>query len=395
MKTLKYRILLLIFTVFFFSCNKEPILPSLERGSLISVNEGGSLSKAQVAASVSDFSAESMVKYDVSYHSVTYRTVYNQKPINSRGLLILPQQADSVCLLAYFHGTQIPLKMAGVDRQIPSLYDGGTEDFYEVRHIALVLASAGYAVFLPDYIGYASTSDKEHPYVYYPELFESNIDGLLAARNAMDEKGFPHDQRLFITGWSQGAGASLSAHRYIQEKYSSDFTVVASSGLAGPYNFTAFLNDIFQRKNEEIPLINIYSWGVYVVNKFSGIKRPADQLWSYPVFDQTSAFIPPSKAPSAIFNNFFLERIVNQSDVEMVAVIKKNSFHEGWLPVGKVFLHHGDADEIVPYFNSVDALAGLSSAGGDVTLYSYPGGSHSSEVENYVTKTLNDFNALK
>lgn len=90
-----------------------------------------------------------------------------------------------------------------------------------------------------------------------------------------------------------------------------------------------------------------------------------------------------------------MERIVNQSDAEMVAVIKKNSFHEGWLPIGKVFLHHGDADEIVPYFNSVDALAGLSSAGGDVTLYSYPGGSHSSEVENYVTKTLNDFNGLK
>jgi acetyl esterase/lipase len=131
------------------------------------------------------------------------------------------------------------------------------------------------------------------------------------------------------------------------------------------------------------------------VNKFSNIKRPSDQLWSYPVFDQTSAFNPPSKEPAKIFNNFFLSKIVDGSDVQMVNIIKQNSFHENWHPLGKVFLHHGDADEIVPYFNSVDAYNGLTAAGGDVTLYSYPGGGHDTELNNYVTKTLTDFNELK
>ena len=208
-------------------------------------------------------------------------------------------------------------------------------------------------------------------------------------------QGYPPDDRLFITGWSQGAGACLSAHKYIQQNYADRFHILASSGLAGPYNFTAFLGDIFARKNEDISLISIYSWGVYTVNKFSGIKRPTDQLWSYPVFDQTSSFHPPSKMPAKIFNNYFLSRIVDGTDADMVAVIKDNSYHEGWLPVGKVFLHHGDADNVVPYFNSVDAYNGLAAAGGDITLYTYPGGGHDTELKNYVTKTLTDFNALK
>lgn len=377
------------------SCGKKDLFETKERGDLIEFSALGTLSKNEVVQAVTEFSVQDLVQYDVSYYSLTYSTVYDGKPIASRSLMLLPNGADSVVFTAYLHGTHVPLKVAGSEKQTPSNYRGGHENFLEVRDIALVLASAGYAVFMPDYIGYGITQDKEHPYVYYPEVFKSNIDGLLAAKDFMGQKGFPADNRLFITGWSQGAGACLSAHRYIQESYASDFTVVASSGLAGPYNFTAFLNDLFQKRDQEVAIIPIYSWGVYTVNKFSSAKRPTDQFWSYPVFDQTSSLSTPSTIPNKVFNNFFMAKIIDGSDAEMVNIIAANSFHQGWTPVGKVFLHHGDADEIVPYFNSVDAYNGLTAAGGDVTFYSYPGGKHDSEVENYVRKTISDFNALK
>ena len=78
--------------------------------------------------------------------------------------------------------------------------------------MGLTWASAGYTVFIPDYIGFGLTLGKDHPYLYYPEMFISN-----------------------------------------------DFTVVASSGLAGPYNFKRFAESFLERKNEEIDALPIFS----------------------------------------------------------------------------------------------------------------------------------------
>jgi dienelactone hydrolase len=112
----------------------------------------------------------------------------------------------------------------------------------ETRNIALGWASAGFAVFVPDYIGFGITSDKEHPYLAYDELFKSNVDGLLAVKQFLSQQDITYDNRLFLAGWSQGAGACLSAHKFIQEQYASEFTVTASSSLAGPYNFRHFID---------------------------------------------------------------------------------------------------------------------------------------------------------
>lgn len=395
MKKISIQFLTALLFLLAVSCKKEPSFPNRERGALIASGIIGSLSKNEVTDCITEFSAAAIADYDVSFYYITYRTEYQGKAIDSKGLLILPNGVDSIHLITYFHGTFIPLKLAGAAQQTPSNYNGGKADFLEVRNIGLSWAAAGYGVFMPDYIGYGITKDKEHPYIYYPEMFRSNIDGLLAVKSFLAEKGYPEDKRLFIAGWSQGAGACLSAHKYIQEGYADKFTVVASSGLAGPYNFSGFLDDVLRRKSEEVDIISICSWAIYAANKFSDLKRPTDQLWSYPVYDQTSAFNPPSKIPDKIFNQYFLKGIINSSDHAMRAVIKSNSFHENWLPVGKVFLHHGDDDNIVPYFNSVDAYNGLSAQGGDIKLYTYSGGGHNTELDHYVLNTLHDFNELK
>lgn len=86
---------------------------------------------------------------------------------------------------------------------------------------------------------------------------------------------------------------------------------------------------------------------------------------------------------------------MNGSDVLLKQTLTDNSFHQGWKPVGKVFLHHGDADNLVPSYNTVDAYNGLTAAGGDVTTYIYPGGGHLSELGNFISNTITDFNQLK
>ena len=399
MKTLSAVLFGFIFLFGSQSCKKKiSELEYKDRGSIIETNNKGHITKSEIAAKM-DFSTENVIEHGVTYHSITYRTVFQGKQIDSRGLLLIPDDVDSAYFITYFHGTNIPVNLSAFYQskmETPSNYDGGEDNFIETRNIALAWASAGYVVFMPDYIGYGITKDQEHPYLAYDELFKSNIDGILAARTFISQIGLAYDNRLFLAGWSQGGGACLSAHKFIQEQYASEFTVVASSGLAGPYNFRGFIDDILSRKDEELNISSIFSWGLYSLNKFSPeLKRPTDQLYSYPVYDQNAAIFTPSNIPSQTMREYFLAKIMDGSDVAMNQVIDRNTFSSGWNPVGKVFLHHGNADAVVYYFNSTDAFSGLGAAGGDVTLYTYPGGTHTSEVPNYMANTLNDFNDLK
>ncbi|WP_343632670.1 lipase family protein [Fluviicola sp.] len=400
MKTLSTRILVILFLLGTQSCKKKIAeLEYKERGTLIEYNLKGTIPESGIVPRINEFDAQDIVQNGVNYYSITYRTIYEGKQINSRGLLLVPEHVDSAYLIAYFHGTQIPINLSAFYEskyETPSNYEGQGNNFIETRNIGLAWASAGYIVFLPDYIGFGATENKEHPYLAYDELFKSNIDGLLAVKQFLAEKGITYDNRLFLSGWSQGGGASLSAHKFIQEQYASEFTVTASSSLAGPYNLRGFMDDILSRKDEELITNNIFSWGLYSLNKFSPeLKRPTDQFYSYPVYDQYSAIFTPSQIPSQTFKAYFLANIIDGSDAAMNQVINRNTFSSGWNPVGKVFLHHGDADEIVYYYNATDAMEGLGNAGGDVTLYTYLGGTHLSDVGLYTQNTLNDFNALK
>ncbi|MNU63815.1 esterase [compost metagenome] len=400
MKSFFILFLIIPFFLTIQSCKKKtPALEYKDRGTLIESIKKGHISANDIAAKIDRYDAQNLVQNGVNYYSITYRTIYQGKQIDSRGLLFVPDNADSTFLISYFHGTHIPINLGAFyasKMETPSNYAAESDHFLETRNVALAWASAGYTVFLPDYIGFGATTDKEHPYLAYEEMFQSNIDGLLAVKTFISQQNTVYDNRLFLAGWSQGGGACLSSHKFIQEQYASEFTITASSGLAGPYNFKRFIDEILSKKDQELNINSIFSWGVYSLNKFSdNLKRPTDQLFSYPVYDQYAAIFPPSKVPSEVLNDYFLAHVIDGSDTQFVQAIEKNTFSHGWTPVGKVFLHHGEEDNIVYYFNSVDAKDGLTAAGGDVTLYSYPGGTHDSELENYVRNTLTDFNALK
>ena len=375
-------------------CKKDDFVPA-DRGALITLTLNGTLSREEICERITEFNGHDAAMYDVTFYAVTYRTEYLGKPIDSKGLLILPDGIDTICLILYCHGTEIPSNLLGAKKITPSTYKGDAETHRDVRNMGLGWASAGYAVFIPDYIGYGATLGKDHPYLCYEEMFKSNFDGLLAVKKIIDQKGLSYDNRLFLTGWSQGAGAALSAHKYIQQYYSSQFTVAATSGLAGPYNFERTAIETLKRQNEEIAILPIISWGIYSLNKFTSLKRPTDQIYTFPVYDQLSSVLLPSNKPSQVFNAHFLANVLNGNDLTFLSELKGNSFHRGWCPVGKVFLHHADADKVVPYYNSQDAYAGLTAAGGDVTFYTYPGGGHDTELGNYILQTLHDFNLMK
>lgn len=369
----------------------------LQRGTLIDAQEICSLTADEAAKRICDIENPQIENhYNLRFYKLTYRTECAGKDINSNALLVIPSGAEKACLAEYLHATISPLDANKTKNgSVPSLYTGSADHWQETRWFGISLAMNGFCVLLPDYIGYGSTSNMEHPYVYYPELSKANIDAAFAAKEFFRQQQIPYDGRIFLAGWSQGAGASLAAHKYIEESYYNDFKVVASSSYAGPYNFTRLMKDVFLHADSAYHAMMLYTWAAYTVNKFADINRPNDQIFSFPVYDQISSLAVPSNTPNKVFNKNFINNVLNDYDAEFISTTDANSFHTGWIPKGKVFLFHGDKDETVPFFNSEDAYDNFSKAGVEVYLKIMNGYGHSDGLEYFLNGTISEFKALK
>lgn len=353
------------------------------------------------------------LKYDVDSYIIDYSTVYGlpysiirtPDAVRARALILVPKRTDvsELPLAVYFHGTVLPVP------EITDIFDMGTPaDFtgangsQDVRHCALPLASAGYCVICPEYTGYGPTSGRDHPFVYYPELWQSAYDSMVAGYKFLTDPKYgikaPVTRNVWLTGWSQGGGMALYAQRELEGNpdYMGMFKVKATSTLAGPFNMTRFLTDMLKNKDKVYLLMALYGWAGYAINMFAPeLQRPMDQIFRPCIYDQTDAFVQFGNTPADLFQEFFISNILNGSDTMFLEVLEKDSTYKLWTPGAPVFMHHGLADNVVPYFNSEDAYKGLRLNSPDVHLNLYIDKDHTNFVPSYISKTIEQFSALQ
>ena len=383
-------VILALSTLLLISCSdKNRPEPTDLRGEVLDTELVKELSLAQVRKIATDSIDSTYLHYPIQCYRVTYSSVYEGEPITTTALMLLPKcdTADkSLCV--YMHGTNWPIEKYSAQQNMPSNYfNRSSNSGGEVATCGIPLASSGLAVIMPDYIGYGPTADKEHPFIYYPELKNANIDALRALRNYLKLKG---KQDVRLAGWSQGGGAALSLHYYIQTDYSSEFNVLSSSCLSGPYNYAGLLEGVLRDSTGLVPPTALCTWSVYVLNRFA-VHRNPDQIYTFTVTDQVSAMMNFVGTVWDCFRPYFTTGLLTGADTEWIRASEKNSFHKGWKPTGKVYLHHGTKDPIVPYFNTADAYKGLKDAGGDITLYAYEGKNHFNVTFSFINHTLEDW----
>ena len=389
-KYIIFSLFLLLMAATATGCDKEkPLEATGGRGNILKVEELKTLPLSDVKKYAGDTldKDNKFLLYGIKCYRLTYTTIYENEPIATTALMLLPDN-DTVKqrLCVYMHGTNVPVEPVSAAQKMPSNYFKHNQKGGEVAVCAIPLASNGFSVVMPDYIGYGDTKDKEHPFVYYPELHFANIDALRAMCHHLQLSG---KQDVWLGGYSQGGGAALSLHYYIQTDYSSEFNVISSSCLSGPYNYVGQIEGVL-RENINIPAA-LVSWSAYVLNRFA-VHRNPDQIYSFTVTDQTSAIMNFQGGIWDLFRPYFVEGILSGEDTEWIAASEKNSFHKGWKPTGKVFLHHGTADTVVPYFNTTDAYNGLTQAGGDITVFTYEGKEHTNVTVPYIRNTLDVWN---
>lgn len=180
------------------------------------------------------------VKTGVSIQKIIYKTDYLSNKINASGLVCLPDEPGEYPILCFQNGTN-------------TLHANAPSKNYNDQLFAVLegVASMGFIVVIPDYLGFGESEQIDHPYLHTETTVSTILNMIRASKefSEIENTVAKPNNDLYILGYSQGGWATLSLQKAIEQNYSSEFHLVASACGAGPYNMTA-LNDYVLSQTE-------------------------------------------------------------------------------------------------------------------------------------------------
>ena len=322
--------------------------------------------------------ASFLIIYDVVVYKIIYETIDpDNNPVIASGALLVPVNKNPMPLLSFQHGT------IRNETDAPSNFSANS--YFN----AILSASSGYITILPDYLGYGSSSQMEHPYEHGRSLATASRDMLRAVREFdFSNKEFIANEKLFLAGYSKGGYATMALLKLLEEQHSDEFTVTAATVGAGAYNKSEFARFIMG-SDEELTHLNSFLWVLNTYNKVYRINRPYTYYFNEPyagIIGNGGVFANPQLNPQELFTNTFRENIMSSNDTEFISALADND-NFNWKPITPLQLYHGTDDNFVFYFNSASAYEAMYSSGANAELISVQGGNHSGTANDYFAGT--------
>jgi hypothetical protein len=289
--------------------------------------------------------------YTVAVYKVVYNTLdADSVPTIASGAFFIPVNPPcKVPLASYQHGTVLNKE------EVPSSFAGG-----EVI-IGLSMATDGYAVCMPDYLGLGD-SPGLHPYVHAETEARAVADLLVSSLTICDQLSVARNEQLFLLGYSQGGHATMAAYQMIQEHYGSYFTVTACAPMSGPYDLSGVQAGIISSGGTYpnpgyLPyLLFAYNSVYHLYDSVSQyIAAPYDSLLP-PLFDGThemdevNAVMPAM--PSEIIVPAVLDSFNTDPDYKLHKVLEENDTYF-WVPQHPMRMYYCEGDQDVNYMNAV------------------------------------------
>lgn len=304
----------------------------------------GTVAAADIAAALT--SEESLAQDVVPRYAVTsYRLEYlttdaDGKAVRASGLVSVPQKAPGAKspVLSYQHGTLFR------DAEAPSNNAVASE-------VAVVLASLGYIVLAPDYVGFGASKGTPHPYLLAAPSAAATVDFLTAARTWRGQANVADNGQLFLTGYSEGGYVTMAAHRALQTSGSShlqQLRMVVPG--AGPYNVQATMDSLVDLVRDEQPVIGALINPGFLRYLGGSVQREVRRLL-------LRALMPGDA--DVVYDARFIDRFLDD-DVPYIAEF--SSVHD-WKPNLPVRLYHGQDDRTVPYASSASTRQAMQQRG--------------------------------
>ncbi len=397
-----------VLSIIFFSqgCKKDTTVPESDFQYLIQYEKVTSLSKFYITTFYLFQSAEypeieQLVEntlYDVDVYRIEYKTSYIDSGISASGVICIPVASEVFPILSFQNGTNTSHSNA------PSI--AIVNPYFTLLQS---LAGNGYILLIPDYIGFGSSENIIHPYYQKETNNSAIIDMIYATREMLDNYngGATYSTTEYLMGYSQGGWATLSALREIEMNQTVDIIVKAASSGSGAYSLIDVTNDIIQKDSFPGPLYLPYY--VYSHQQYETLHDPLGTFFREPyvslIPDLFSSNYTNNEVNMQLTNSIadlltqnLIENFNTSNDfLELRNDLEHNSV-EAWKLNSLLRLYHGNADENVPFNQSVSMYNDLISAGNEeniVSFFEMEGLNHETAIIPWGINTILWFNELK
>ncbi|PDH41435.1 MAG: hypothetical protein CND83_03695 [Rhodothermaeota bacterium MED-G19] len=391
---IKIKSYLIIFLLIFSSCDNSD---EITRVHIDTYTKLFTITNDNIITIVQDSEFENLkdyLEYGISLYTITYNTTYKGKNIKASGLVSFPDTDKGMPILNFNHGTT-------------SLHaDAPTEDLIQYSFFSNA-ASAGYIFVIPDYLGFGVSEDIVHPYYRSDITGQTVVDMIRATKELARIEGYNFNGDVFLSGYSEGGFATMSAHHNMEENSYKGLNLVASAPASGGYDITGMLDYFLSKETYHVPY--------YIAYVAMGYKTSYD--WDLPLsamFNDPYASLIPSYFNgkysgyeinsvltddlSLLLTSNFRNNINSDPDLKIIVDAFEENSLNNWIPKKKMLMYHGTDDITVPYQNSVDTYNNFISLGADKSIIEFiqlQGENHSSGSIPYIVDLFDRFNELK
>jgi len=271
---------------------------------------------------------------------VTYntRTIHKTQTLAS-GILLIPDRKSILPVLSYQHQGGLQQKM-----KAPSFSMFGAN---ELTHAAMI-ASTGYIVLVPDYLGYGSSEQEQHPFEHKASLAQSGLDFIRAVKEYLDNSNIKTQETISLAGYSEGAQISLTMHQLLEEE---GITSVQKSIVAdGVFLKNKWVNQLLVSH----PTVKELNYFLKLIESYKSIYPNLPETWYHYLKDQYAEMIENGTAinslllnqmePNELFDSNFIDGIVNGKDHDFIDALEMNDV-EPWETKSPIFLFYYDEEQ--------------------------------------------------
>ncbi len=315
----------------------------------------------------------------VNIYTITYQTSFQGKEIMASGLVSVPIGDGPFPFMSFQNGTNT------LHDKAPSKDPNG-ELFLALETIA----STGFVIAIPDYLGFGVSDTMFHPYLDKESTVQTVMDMLNATKELVnrDNLDVNTSDDLYISGYSMGGWATLQLQKELETEPSPDFNLKASACGAGPYNLLFINRYILDQSTYPMPyfigyMLDSYKQLGYITNSLSDILNEPYASLIPSLFngvnDGAAINSQLTTNVSGLFTEEYQDGFNSAPAYSSVRSALVNNSIDAWDIATPLMLFHGGEDTFVPYQvsrNMYDDMIELGVSTDKVQLAGLPGGGH-------------------
>ncbi len=289
---------------------------------------------------------KSKVENGVFVYKITYNTSFNGELKQASGLVCIPTGDGPFPIMSYQNGTNT------LHSNAPSVNPD-----YPLYMLLEFVASTGFVVVIPDYLGFGASDDMFHPYLDKNSTIKTVLDMLRATKeltaNYLDT---PLNDDLYIAGYSQGGWATMQVEKEIEDKYMNEFNLQASACGAGPYDLNYINEYVTGLQTYPMPYFLGYMFNSYMN---LGLTTPISDVFQEPyaskiptLFDGTKSGEDINAELTTSMPDFFTADYIDNYGPDgpyapVDSILQANSI-SAWATEIPTLIIHGMEDTFVP-----------------------------------------------